>query len=134
MDKVNYVMEQSDYVVLVMPLTPETRHFISHEAFQHSKKDQVFINIGRGPLLNEDALYEALVSGAVAGAALDVFSTEPLPAESPLWGAPNLIISPHNADQTIDFRHQSVRFFCENCERFINGEDLEAIIDKRAGY
>jgi phosphoglycerate dehydrogenase-like enzyme len=95
---------------------------------------QVVINIGRGLLLNETDLVNALASGVLKGAALDVFAQEPLPAPSPLWDLPNVLISPHNADMTADFRHQSVRLFCDNCYKFLAGDNLINVVDKSSGY
>ena len=76
----------------------------------------------------------ALQGGDIAGAALDVFTVEPLPAESPLWGMDNVLISPHNADLTEVSRFSSVKFFTENCKHFVSGEELECVVDKTAGY
>lgn len=129
-----YIMEQSDYLLVVMALTNETKKFISRDALKHAKKSMVLINIGRGALVDEAALVDALHSGAIAGAALDVFTVEPLPESSPLWTAPNLLLSPHNADWTRDGRHSSVRYFTECVKKFINNEDLDCIVDKKAGY
>lgn len=95
---------------------------------------QVVINIGRGPLIVEKDLVAALTDGTLRGAALDVFDTEPLPTSSPLWDLPSVLLSPHNADMTADFRHQSVRLFCDNCYKFLGGDPLTNIVDKRLGY
>ncbi|CAM6000692.1 unnamed protein product, partial [Sphagnum balticum] len=123
------LMAASDYVVVTTPLTPETKGMINSASFKAAKQDQVFINIGRGPVVVEEALIEALTSGRIRGAALDVFTNEPLPQSSPLWATPNLIISPHGADYTVDSRQSSVRFFTENCERFLAHEELLNIVD-----
>jgi len=134
-DGVCDVMAASDYVVLVAALTPETRGMVGENEFSYSKIGQVFINIGRGPLVNEEALINCLVKqDRLRGAALDVFDQEPLPPESPLWDCPNLLLSPHNADMTVNFRHRSVKFFTENCDRFLNSSPLESVVDKRLGY
>ena len=133
-DQLDIVMAQSDYLVVCMPLTEATKGFISAANLKHAKKGQIIINIGRGPLIDEEALIVALRDGVVAGAALDVFTVEPLPQSSELWTLPNVLVSPHNADHLIDSRAKSVRFFTENCKRFLSGEDLECIVDKNAGY
>jgi phosphoglycerate dehydrogenase-like enzyme len=133
-DQLDYVLEQSDYVVVVLALTPETRHFIKAKNLRKAKKNQILINIGRGALLDEDALIQALEEGWIAGAALDVFTVEPLPASSKLWNMENVLISPHNADLLADSRHKSVRLFVENCKKFLADEDLDCIVDKQAGY
>ena len=127
-------MATADYLVVAAALTPQTRGMLSRRHFAHSKEGQVLINIGRGPLIVESDLIDALSDGTLKGAALDVFTEEPLPAGSPLWGLPNVLISPHNADMTADFRHQSVRLFCDNCYKFLGGDPLVNVVDKRAGY
>jgi phosphoglycerate dehydrogenase-like enzyme len=106
-----YVLSESDYLVVCAALTKETQGMIGGAQFIHCKKGQVLINIGRGALLDEEALCAALQSGILFGAALDVFTVEPLPQDSPLWKLPNVLISPHNADMTATFRHDSTRLF-----------------------
>ena len=93
-ESLNRLFAESDYVLCSMPLTPETRGMIGKEQFENAKKDCVFINVGRGPIVDEDALIQALNDGSIRGAGLDVFSTEPLPVESDLWELENVIISP----------------------------------------
>lgn len=133
--QINEVMSLSDYLVVVAPLTPETRGMIGREQFAYAKTGQIFINIGRGALIDEMALIEALQEGGqLAGAALDVFCKEPLPDDSPIWTLPNLLLSPHNADMTVDFRHRSVRVFTDNCRLFLAKKDLISVVDKRLGY
>lgn len=127
-------MAQSDYLVVCMALTEKTRHMVRAEHFRKAKKGQVLINIGRGPLLDEEALVEALKEGHLAAAALDVFTVEPLPITSPLWDLPNVLVSPHNADLTESSRFSSVKFFTQNCENFVSGKELECVVDKEAGY
>jgi phosphoglycerate dehydrogenase-like enzyme len=134
MDKLDYVMERSDFVVVSLALTPETEHFVRAEHFQKCKKSAVFINIGRGALVDEDALVTALNEQNIAGAGLDVFTVEPLPDTSPLWEMSNVLISSHNADLLVDSRHKSVRFFTENCKRFLKKEEVHCIVDKTSGY
>ena len=132
------LFRQSDYIVIAAPLTEETRGIIGKKELMEAKKGQVLINIGRGPIIDEDALIEVLKDpyAQLVGAALDVFSIEPLPQTSLLWTLPNVLISPHNADMTEDFRHRSVRFFTENCHRFVFGkdEDIHCKVDKKLGY
>ena len=127
-------MQRSDYLVTALPLTPGTKRIFSSEVFSSAKSGQVFINVGRGGLVDDAALIEALSNGTLRGAASDVFSEEPLPADSPYWDLPNLIISPHNADQTVDFRHRAVRAFTENCKLFLKGEDFDSVVDLSRGY
>lgn len=133
-DQVGDLMQQSDYVVVAMALTEQTRHMVRAEHFAQAKPGQVFINVGRGPLLDENALVSALQTGQLAGAALDVFTVEPLPSDSPLWDMPNVLISPHNADLTANSRFSSVQFFTENVKNFVARRELECVVDKTAGY
>jgi phosphoglycerate dehydrogenase-like enzyme len=128
------VMEESDYLVVATALTKETRGMLAKEQFEHSKKGQILINISRGPVINEDDLAEALSNGQLAGAALDVFCEEPLPEKSRLWELENVLLSPHNADMTADFRHKSVALFCDNCSRFIASLPLRNVVSATEGY
>jgi phosphoglycerate dehydrogenase-like enzyme len=95
-EALNELMAESDYILVSAPLTEDTRGLIGAEQFQHAKDHAVFINLGRGPVVDEDALTEALKSGKLKGAALDVFVEEPLPIKSELWDLENVLISPHN--------------------------------------
>jgi len=131
----NHLMSQSDYVVCSAPSTVETRGMIDQAAFQSAKTGMVFINLGRGPVVDEPALIRALSTGVLKGAALDVFVQEPLPPSSPLWDLPNVLISPHNMDQTATFMHEACEFFVyENLPRFICEEPLLNPVDIRLGY
>lgn len=134
-ESLNRLFAESDYVLCSMPLTPETRGMIGKEQFDNAKKDCVFINVGRGPIVDEDALIQALNDGSIKGAGLDVFSTEPLPVESDLWELENVIISPHNMDQTATFMQEATDFFVnENLPRFLRGEELLNPVNPSAGY
>jgi phosphoglycerate dehydrogenase-like enzyme len=134
-DSLNRLMAESDYIVCSAPSTVETRGMVSAEAFDHVKQDAVFINLGRGPVVDEAALLRALKSGRLKGAALDVFVEEPLPATSELWSMPNVLVSPHNMDQTSTFMHEATEFFLrENLPRFVCGEDLLNPVDPMLGY
>ena len=99
-ESLNKLMSESDYIVCSAPSTVETRGMVSAEAFEHVKKNAVFINLGRGPVVDEAALIKALETGKLKGAALDVFSQEPLPPDNKLWELENVLISPHNMDKT----------------------------------
>ena len=132
--QLNDLMAMSDFVVVTAALTNETRGMINEDAFKHSKPGQVIINIARGPIVVESALVKALTTGQIAGAALDVFDKEPLPPSSILYKIPNILLSPHNADQLVDSRHRSVKFFTENCQRFLNNEKLESVVSLVRGY
>jgi phosphoglycerate dehydrogenase-like enzyme len=131
----NRLMSESDYILCSAPSTVETRGMVNADAFAAVKKDAVFINVGRGPVVDEVALVEALKNGKLKGAALDVFAEEPLPEHSELWDCPNALISPHNMDQTTTFMHEATEFFLnENLPRFICGEDLLNPVDPKLGY
>jgi len=134
--QLNDLLAVCDYVVLCTPLTAETQSMIGASAFAAMKPTAVFINIGRGPCVDEGALIEALRCGRIRGAALDVFQVEPLPKESPLWALPNVLLSPHNADRTCESHAESVRAFVANAERYVQGgvAALTSVVDKRAGY
>lgn len=134
MEQLDEVIAQSDYLVVSLALTPQTRHFIKEANLKHAKKGQIFINVGRGLLVDEDALIRCLKDGTLAGAALDVVSVEPLPQESEIWDLENVLLSPHNCDYLADSRPSSIRFFTENCARFLAGQELENQIDKKSGY
>jgi len=134
-NQLNTLMSESDYVLVAAPLTDETRGLISEEAIAHAKKDAVLINVGRGPIINEDAMIEALKSRKLKGAGLDVTTLEPLPKSSPLWDLDNVLLSPHNMDMTATFLRESTEFFVnENLKRFVHGEELLNPVDKAAGY
>lgn len=134
-DSLNELMKQSDYVVCSTPSTIETRGMVSEIAFEHAKPGSVFINLGRGPVVDEHALIASLKNGRLKGAALDVFQTEPLPADNELWTLPTVLLSPHNMDQTSTFMHEATEFFLkENLPRFICNEELLNPVDPTLGY
>jgi phosphoglycerate dehydrogenase-like enzyme len=124
----------SDYLLLVTPLTPETRGMIGAAEIAAMQPSAVLINIGRGPVVDEAALIQALESGKIRGAALDVFTVEPLPAGHPFYRLTNVLLSPHTADRVEGFLGPPVKAFLENLERFLKGELLENVVDKHAGY
>lgn len=133
-DRRQQLMAESDYVVCAAALTPETRGMIGPAEIGAMKKTGVIINVGRGPVIDENAMVAALAEGRIRGAALDVFDTEPLPEGHPFWSMENVLLSPHCADHTATWLHETMEFFLKNFERFSNGQELENIIDKRAGY
>ena len=128
------LMGESDYVVVVTPLTAETRGLIGEAEIASMKPSSVLINIGRGPVVDEAALLRALQGGAIRGAALDVFNTEPLPEDHPFWGMRQVFLSPHTADRVEGFLGPAFDSFRENLDRFIAGNPLVNVVDKRAGY
>ncbi|MEW2359940.1 D-2-hydroxyacid dehydrogenase [Spirillospora sp. NPDC029432] len=127
-------LAEADYVVLAAPLTDRTRGMVDAAALAAMRPTARLVNVGRGPLVVEDDLVEALRAGTIAGAALDVFVDEPLPAPSPLWELPNVIVSPHMAGDVAGWREELVRLFAGNLGRRVRGEPLLNIVDKRLGY
>jgi phosphoglycerate dehydrogenase-like enzyme len=128
------LLERADYVVVAMPLTAETRHLLGGKEIGCLNPWAVLINVGRGAVVDEGELVDALRHGRIKGAALDVFEEEPLPAESPLWGLENVLLSPHCADQTVTWLEDASRAFLANLEHFRRGEPLSNLVDKARGY
>ncbi|HEY3816019.1 MAG TPA: D-2-hydroxyacid dehydrogenase [Polyangiaceae bacterium] len=126
--------ERSDYLVLAAPITPETRHMIGADELDAMRPGAVLINVGRGALVDQNALVRALQRGTLRGAALDVFETEPLPADDPLYALDNVLLSPHTADHTATWREEAMRCFLENLRRWRAGEPLLHVVDKARGY
>jgi phosphoglycerate dehydrogenase-like enzyme len=128
------MISRCDYVVVAAPLTSETRGMISEAEFAAMKPTAAVINVGRGPVINEEALISVLSSGQIRGAALDVFDHEPLPAGHPFYKLENVLLSPHCADHTPDWLDNAMQFFVEQFERFRKGQALLNIVDKQLGY
>jgi phosphoglycerate dehydrogenase-like enzyme len=128
------MISRCDYVVVAAPLTPETRGMIGETEFAAMKPTAVVINVGRGPVIDEEAMVAALSSGRIRGAALDVFDHEPLPAGHPLYRLENVLLSPHCADHTPDWLDNAMQFFIDQYERFRKGETLLNVVDKKLGY
>jgi phosphoglycerate dehydrogenase-like enzyme len=128
------MISRCDYVIVAAPLTQETRGMIGEAEFAAMKPTAVVINVGRGPVINEEAMIGALSSGRIRGAALDVFDHEPLPAGHPFYKLENVLLSPHCADHTPDWLDNAMKFFIEQYERFRKGEALLNVVDKKLGY
>ncbi len=128
------LLRQSDFVVLSLPLTGETRHMFGEEQFRSMKPTAYVINTGRGALIDTNALLKALKEGWIAGAGLDVFENEPLPADSELWKLDNIVITPHVAGASPYYDERAVEVFCDNLKRYIAGKPLRNVVDKKAGY
>jgi phosphoglycerate dehydrogenase-like enzyme len=128
------MLARCDYVVVAAPLTQETRGMIAEPEFAAMKPAAVVINVGRGPVIKEDALISALSSGRIKGAGLDVFDEEPLPSEHPFYRMENVLLSPHCADHTSDWLEQAMRLFIDQYERFCSGQPLLYVVDKKLGY
>jgi phosphoglycerate dehydrogenase-like enzyme len=124
----------ADYVVNATPLTRATTGLFDASVFRAMKPTAHFVNIGRGPSVVEADLLEALGSGRIDGASLDVFETEPLPADSPLWEAPGLVVSAHMSGDVVGWRDTLARQFVDNAERWLAGEQLHNVVDKELGY
>ncbi|MBZ0291809.1 MAG: D-2-hydroxyacid dehydrogenase [Anaerolineae bacterium] len=123
-----------DYVVVTVPLTPETHHMINAEVLDSMKKNAVLINVGRGGVIDEEALVSALAAEKIAGAALDVFEEEPLPSSSPLWNLDNVIISPHVSGVNPRYNERAAALFADNLERYVNNRPLLNRLERERGY
>ncbi|MFE1327459.1 D-2-hydroxyacid dehydrogenase [Streptomyces sp. NPDC058741] len=128
------LLSRADWVVAAAPLTERTHGMFDARRFGMMQPSAHFVNIGRGQLIVEDALAEALDKRWIAGAALDVFATEPLPPDSPLWRSPDLIVSPHMSGDTIGWRDELGAQFVELYALWEAGEPLVNVVDKRRGY
>jgi phosphoglycerate dehydrogenase-like enzyme len=110
--------------MLAASLTDSTHHLFGDREFKLMKTSSIIVNIGRGSLIDENALVAALSAGEIAGAGLDVFEIEPLPAGSPLWGLPNVLITPHSTPGMPNRTERSIQIICDNIRRFRNGEPM----------
>jgi len=132
--KLHEALPDADYVLISAPETAETKHLIGTAQIARMKPGARLINVGRGSLLDENALVQALESGALGGAALDVAQTEPLPAESPLWKAPNLFITPHTSGVSDRLWERQASILIELLERWFDGRELFNRVDFARGY
>jgi phosphoglycerate dehydrogenase-like enzyme len=132
--RLDSVLPQADFLVITTPLTPQTRNLMSRERLGLLKPEAGVINIGRSPVMDYEALREKLVKGELAGAVLDVFQPEPLPAESPFWDTPNLIVLPHVSCDDPRYIEHLLDFWFENLQRFLAKKKLVNIVDRRLGY
>lgn len=128
------LLPRADFVILVLPLTDLTKGIIGHEQLALMKTTARLVNVGRGQLVDETALIAALQSGSIAGAALDVFETEPLPPNSPLWTMPNVIVSPHMSADFHGWLEALADQFFDNLDRWLDGQPLLNVVDKELGY
>jgi phosphoglycerate dehydrogenase-like enzyme len=128
---VDSLLPEADFVVLALPLTAETRGFLDARRIGLLHREARLINVGRGDLIDETALVAALSDGQIAGAALDVFAEEPLPARHPLWVMDRVIVSPHMSGDPFGWERAVVEGFCENLRRWLAGEALLNVVDKR---
>ena len=133
-EALNAMLKECDFVVVSPPLTAETNQMISTEQFAVMKPGAFLVNVSRGPVVDTEALIEAARSGKLGGAVLDVFEEEPLPADSPLWDAPNVVITPHIAGISKRNVDALVDLFVINVGRYLKGQELYNLIDPEQGY
>lgn len=129
-----FMIKECDFVVITLPITDKTRLSFGKALFDAMKPTAFLINVGRGGIVDETELLAALQEGRIAGAAFDVFATEPLPPDHPLWKAPNLIISPHIAGNMADYRERATDVFAENLRRYIEKQPLLNVVNRELGY
>jgi phosphoglycerate dehydrogenase-like enzyme len=134
MDALHTLLSRADLILVCVPLLPTTRGMLDAAAFARTRRGAVLVDVSRGGVVVEAALREALSDGRLAGAALDVFETEPLPPDNPLWDMPNVIVTPHCSSVHDGWQAKSVAMFCENLARFRRGEPLSNIVDPARGY
>lgn len=128
------VLPDADYVIVAAPLTDDTRGMFDAAAFAAMRPTARLVNIGRGEIVVESDLVEALRSGRIAGAALDVFEREPLPDDSPLWDMPNVVVSPHMSADFVGWLDVLAAVFVDNFRRWHAGTPLRNVVDKQLGY
>ena len=132
--QIDRVLPRADFVVIAAPLTPATRNLLDRRRLDLLKPSAGVINIARAEIVDCEALRAKLVAGTLAGAVLDVVSTEPLPAHSPLWETPNLVITPHISCDDPDYARLTLDLFFANLERFLRGRPLRNLVDRQHGY
>jgi phosphoglycerate dehydrogenase-like enzyme len=134
LERLHDLLAASDYVVLCLPLTPASRHLIDAGALAALRPETVFVNVARGPIVDEPALIAALRTGRLRGAVLDVFWEEPLPPDSPLWDMDNVLLTPHNAGNLDDRSRRVFDHFEDNLRRHLAGQPLRDVFDPARGY
>jgi len=133
-DDLEEALPKADFVVLCLPYTKDTHHLFDMKKFRLMKKSGVMINIGRGGVVNEKELIEALDKKIIGGSALDVTEEEPLPKESKLWDMENVVITPHHSGLSEKYMDRAIDLFCVNLKAYIKGEPLPNLVDKKRGY
>ena len=128
------MLTECDYVIITLPLTPQTTHLFDEQLLKEMKPSAYLINIGRGKIIDEKALIKALRRGWIAGAGLDVFETEPLPAKSPLWGMDNVILTPHISGFTPHYDERATDLFAQNLGRYLDQQPLLNLVNRQTGY
>ena len=133
-DALDSLLPLADFVILTVPHTPATEGFMHRARFQRMKRSAFFINIGRGMTTRLDDLVAALRAGEIAGAALDVYEQEPLPADHPLWTLPNVLLTPHTAGFGPYLDERRFEILLDNCRRFLGGQPLRNVVDKASWF
>lgn len=123
-----------DVVFMVLPNTPETVNTLDAHRIDLLKPSAYIINVGRGSTIDEAAMAKAVADGKIAGIGLDAYVKEPLPADSPLWKFPNVVLSPHVSGKMLDYDARTNKVFCDNLKRYLSGEPLRNVVDKARGY
>jgi phosphoglycerate dehydrogenase-like enzyme len=133
-ERTDDVLAQSDFVLLLLPATPQTNNFIDAARLRKMKPTAWLLNFGRGHLIKDDDLIAAVKAKTIAGAMLDVFRQEPLPAEHPFWGTEGIIVLPHIGGPHPQRDRFVARLFVDNLDRFLRGAPLKEVVDRGAGY
>jgi phosphoglycerate dehydrogenase-like enzyme len=133
-DALDALLPRADFVILTVPHTPATEGFMNRARFQRMKRSAFFINIGRGMTTKLDDLVAALKAGEIAGAALDVYEQEPLPADHPLWTLPNVLLTPHMAGWGPYLDDRRYQIMIDNCRAFLDGKPLRNVVDKSSWF
>lgn len=133
-NKLDELLPRADYVVIAAPLTEVTRNLFNAERLEKMRREAYLVNVARGPIVEEAALARALAKKQIAGAALDVFTSEPLASDSPFWGLDNALITPHSASLTEKMWERHYSLIQENLKRYLSGKPLINVVDKRKGY
>jgi len=135
MDRLDAVLPRMDYIFVSLPSTPETRGLFNRERLQSLKTGAGIINVGRGSTFDYQALAQLLAEGHLSGAIIDVFDEEPLPSDSPLWSAPNFVVTPHvSADDGDSYVPITLQLFFDNLRRYLAGEPLRNVVRPELGY
>jgi phosphoglycerate dehydrogenase-like enzyme len=134
LDRLHDVLGECEHVAITLPLTEATRGLIGRRELAALRPEAHFINVSRGGIVDEDALHEALTSGAIACATLDVFASEPLPLDSPFWSLDNVVLTPHSSSDIEGWQQRVIDLFSDNLRRWLDGRPLRNVVDPARGY